>query len=82
MKSLKNEILKLAAGEYPSWIGGIRFEKLALELMRKPSNASRRARELQNEGKLEAEYSEGYVRYKYVPEKEMTQDEILKLALQ
>ena len=80
-KSLKTEILRLAAKEYPNWIGGIRFEKLAFEMMRKPSNASRRARELKNEGRLETKYDNGYVEYRYIPAKELSSDEILMAAM-
>lgn len=56
--SLKREILKLARYEYPNWVHGGRFEKLAFELNFKPSNASRRARELEKASIFEKRYNE------------------------
>ena len=81
-QTLKKEILKLALREYPQWLNGGQFERLAMELMYKASNASRRCRELYNEGKLERRENErGCVEYQWVPEKELSDEEILKISV-
>ena len=51
--SLKNYVLQFIKGKYPEWVNGGEVERLALDEKYKASNASRRLRELHNEGRLE-----------------------------
>lgn len=44
--SLKSKSLQRIKAEYPNWVGGIVIEQMALNLNFKPSNVSRRLREL------------------------------------
>lgn len=73
-RSIKNQILLFAKARYPDWVGGIEIEKLALSKNYKSSNASRRARELYQEGFLERREG-AYVEYRYIPPRPMTQEE-------
>jgi DNA-binding Lrp family transcriptional regulator len=50
--SLKAKILNYLESEYPRWVHGGEIEDLARSWQFKSSNASRRARELVNEGKI------------------------------
>lgn len=55
------------------FIPGIEFEKYALEAGYKASNASRRLRELEQEGFVEKrETIKGHVEYRYKPETDRT----------
>lgn len=64
---LKNELLQFARRRQ-AWINGGEYERIAMDLGFKPSNASRRLRELQNEGRLEKRLNEKRcVEYKYIP---------------
>ena len=49
--SLSKRILNYARNQYPNWINGGEFERLAMEAKYKASNASRRCREMES-GKL------------------------------
>lgn len=51
--SLKDELLNVTKNRYPELINGREFEQCAENLGHKASNASRRMRELCNEGKVE-----------------------------
>lgn len=67
--SLKSELKEFAQkrgrGEFTN---GGEFERLAMDLGFKPSNASRRLRELENEGFLEVRYNEKRcAEYRYKP---------------
>ena len=64
-KSLKTEIRFQIYNEYPNWVNGGRAERLAMELGFKSSNASRRCRELENEGIFERRINKGSVEYRY-----------------
>lgn len=77
--SLKSEILEMAMREYPNLVGGIKIEQLALRSSLKGSNASRRARELVKERKLEAVYVDGHVEYRYI---KLTREEEEKTTIQ
>ena len=84
--TLKEEIKKYAKGF--DWMNGGRFEALAMELGYKPSNASRRCRELVNEGIFERRLNERRcVEYRYFPtpkspqEKEKERQEMLKFSM-
>lgn len=49
-----------------AWVNGGEIERLAMETGRKASNASRRLRELANEGVVQRRENEkGHVEYKY-----------------
>jgi len=86
--NLKRQIVELARREN-QWLNGGRFERLAMDLGYKPSNASRRCRELVNEGLLERRINDKKcVEYKFIPPKPLTPKEIkaeeeehLRLAL-
>ncbi len=69
--SLRQNIIYLAKREFPDWLNGGRFERLAFDLNYKASNASRRCRELVKDNRLERRENEsGCVEYRYIPEKE------------
>ena len=68
--SLKSKSLQRIKAEYPNWVGGIVIEQMALNLNFKPSNVSRRLRELKRDGYLEVRYMNGYAEYKYRPSQE------------
>ena len=83
--SLKKSIYDLAKSRCPEWVNGGEFERLALSVLKKPSNASRRARELCREGYLERRINEKRcVEYRAIPReervKELSQEEILRIA--
>ena len=70
MMSLKNKLLSYVRYRYPSKVHGGELEKYAMDLGAKPSNASRRCRELENEGIFRATYNEKrMVVYQYIPQK-------------
>jgi len=64
-RSLKTEIRYLVYSEFPNFVNGGRAERLAMELGFKSSNASRRCRELENEGIFERRINKGSVEYRY-----------------
>ena len=67
--SLKNRIYRYFEEWYlldtTLWFSGQEIEDLARNDGYKASNASRRLRELENEGKLKRKYMNGYVQYRY-----------------
>ena len=74
-ETFKKEIYKLARYN-GGWINGGEFERLAMDNGYKSSNASRRCRELVNEGVLERRLnSKRCVEYRYNPPKPQTQEE-------
>lgn len=61
--SLKNRIKNyIQSRNY--WVTGVEIERLAMGAGYKASNASRRCRELANDGEIESGYDRGFVRYK------------------
>ena len=81
-KSLKENISLNARAVYPKWLNGGDFERLAFDMGYKPSNASRRARELENDNILKREERKTTgvksVFYQYVP----TEHEIKSWSMQ
>lgn len=81
-KSLRDNIRLNAKLIYPEWLNGGEFERLAFDMGYKPSNASRRARELENDNILEREERKTTgvksVFYRYKP----TEHEILSWSMQ
>lgn len=92
------KIIRFIKGYYPVWIGGIAIERLALENGYKPSQASRRCRELAA-GKtgsglsvryfrpvLEVRKLNGHVEYRYLspppPTPEQKQAEQLRILVE
>lgn len=73
--SLKYAILQKVKDEYPNWLGGIKAEEYALKNGFKPSNVSRRLRELCNEGLIERRIFEGHVEYRYIPPPVLTREQ-------
>jgi len=65
--SLKNKILEKIKMAYPVEIDGGEIERFALENRYKASNASRRLRELENEGFIKVSYGgeKHTAKYKY-----------------
>lgn len=80
--SLKYNALKVIAGHFPDWVGGIVLEDYALKNGFKSSNVSRRLRELRNEGRIEARYVNGYVEYKWKKPPVLSREEEEKRILQ
>lgn len=67
-ESLSERIRKYVRRQWPNKVNGGTLERLALDNNYKASNASRRARELAEDGTLEVSYSEkGFAEYKYKP---------------
>ncbi|MBL7141792.1 hypothetical protein ISS21_01705 [Patescibacteria group bacterium] len=65
VNSLKNRILKYFEVCPNKWVNGGVIEKLAMSVGYKASNASRRCRELVNEGNLERKIDQGSVWYRF-----------------
>jgi len=65
--SLKEKLVIFAKGKWPHVVNGGEFERLALNEGFKSSNASRRLRELANEGKPERIMTGKSVSYRYRP---------------
>lgn len=64
--SLRESIIEYAKRYPHQFLNGGEFERLALDMGKKSSNASRRCRELENEGILESRLNEKRcVEYKY-----------------
>lgn len=81
--SLKLKALQKIKAEYPDWVGGIVIERMAMDMRFKPSNVSRRLRELKQEGYLESKYVNGFVEYRYLPriEPQLTSERLLQEAV-
>jgi predicted transcriptional regulator len=65
--SLKSRISTFYAKNYPKIINGGEIERLAMNIGKKASNASRRLRELHEEGILERIQEGKSVAYRYIP---------------
>jgi len=64
---LKTDLISFAKRNYGEWINGGEFERFAMELGYKPSNASRRLRELADNNIFDHRYNEKrQVEYKYL----------------
>ena len=68
MKSLglKAQVLQFIENYSPGWVHGGSVEDFGISLGYKGSNAGRRCRELENEGKIERKLEKGKVWYKRV----------------
>ena len=64
-ESLKNRIAKYFVERIGHWVNGGMIENLAMTLGYKASNASRRCRELHNEGVLARKMVNGSVWYRF-----------------
>jgi len=64
MESLKNRIKNYFQNNPEKWINGGTIERLSMDIGKKASNASRRLRELENEGFLERQIIGNSVSYK------------------
>lgn len=76
--SLKNFIYQRIKSYYPNWVNGGELERFALDEKFKASNASRRCRELYNEGFLDRRInkeSHNSVEYRWLPPKPLTTEE-------
>lgn len=72
--SLRNELLNHFKAIFPEWENGGESERFAAQFGKKMSNASRRCRELCNDGKLERQLRAGKngirtVWYRYIPDR-------------
>lgn len=77
-ESLSNRIRKYVRRQYPAVVNGGELERLAFENGFKASNASRRARELENDGILKVSYTEkGSAEYQYIP----SEHELIKINI-
>ena len=63
MKSLKDQLYDLVSRHYPNFMNGGEAERYAMDNGFKASNASRRLRELAQEGKLWRRENGGSVEY-------------------
>lgn len=81
--SLKQQLQSMCRPDL--WLNGGEFERWAMNNGFKASNASRRLRELENEGFIEKKIDNGSVWYRLIPKREVfkpeviTQQRILKL---
>ena len=70
-QSLKNRILNYIRRNFPAKIASGEIEKLAQGIGRTGSNATRRLRELQNDGLIEVSYgNKNHAFYQAIPPKE------------
>ena len=53
--------------ERGGWVGGNEIEIAAIHAGYKPSNFSRRCREMFDDGKIERRLVKGFVQYKWIP---------------
>lgn len=65
MESLKSRIKSYIQAR-TDWVTGIEIERLAMDAGYKASNASRRCRELEDNGDIEVGYDRGFARYRAV----------------
>jgi hypothetical protein len=65
-KTAKKQIEMLLRTE-PRWFGGNEIEIAAIHAGYKPSNFSRRCREMFEDGAIERRLFKGFVQYKWIP---------------
>lgn len=63
--SLKNRIIRFARNNPSSWVPGGEYERMAMGIGKKGSNAGRRCRELVIAGILDRREVNGFVEYRY-----------------
>lgn len=77
--SLQERILAYYRKHDGEWISGGNIERLVVSSTTyKASNASRRLRELHEDGKLERQEVKGTVFYRYIPQKKVVKEVVIE----
>lgn len=77
--SLRQRILSYYQRNTGVWIASGEIQRLVTNNTKfSPSNATRRLRELQNDGLLEVKYEKGHALYRYIPHSKRVQEYVVQ----